>query len=127
MPFDLAESFVLAAERQLGARLPESYRKALCRANGGELEVSDEDWQLYPIADTSDRKRAARSANHILKETEACREWAHFPPEALAIAGNGSGDQLVFLRRNDVFDPAVLRWSHESGSLEKIADDYQML
>jgi hypothetical protein len=127
MPFDLAESFIVAAERELGARLPESYRAAMLLSNGGELEVLEESWQQYPIADTSDRKRLARSANHIIKETEVCRGWLRFPREAVAIAGNGGGDQLVLIKRNGEFESSVYCWSHESGALERIANDFAEL
>lgn len=127
MPFDLAESFLLAAERELGASLPKSYRLAMLRENGGEIETDDEDWQQYPIADTSDRKRLSRSASHILKETESCRGWARFPENAVAIAGNGAGDQLVLLRQDDAFAPEVYAWLHESGELEKVADDFSLI
>ncbi|MBQ0946525.1 SMI1/KNR4 family protein [Ideonella sp. 4Y16] len=127
MPFDLAESFVLAAEQELGARLPESYRTAMVRANGGELEVLEDSWVQYPIADTSDRKRSSRSANHIIKETEVCRGWPRFPGNAVAIAGNGTGDHLVFLRHGVSFQPAVYLWSHEEGSLERVANDFAEL
>lgn len=124
MPFDLAESFILEAERALGARLPESYRSAMAQSNGGEVEILDDVWQLHPIADTSDRKRLARTANHILRETESLRSWPKFPPGALTIAANGSGDQLVLVRRADAFDPSVLLWSHETGELQKVASDF---
>lgn len=127
MPFDLAEPFLLAAERELGARLPTSYRLAMLRENGGEIETDDDGWQQYPIADTSDRKRLSRSANHILKETESCRGWARFPDNAVAIAGNGAGDQLVLLRLNEAFAPEVYAWLHESGELEKVADDFSLI
>ena len=127
MPFDLAESFLLAAESQLGARLPESYRTAMLRANGGELEVVENSWQQYPIADTSDRKRLSRSANHILKEIAVCCSWPRFPRDAIAIAGNGGGDRLVFMKRDGVFEPSVYLWSHETGLLEKVADDFAEL
>jgi hypothetical protein len=127
MPFDLAESFLLAAERELGASLPKSYRLAMLRENGGEIGTDDDDWQQYPIADTSDRKRLSRSANHILKETESCRGWARFPENAVAIAGNGAGDQLVLLRQNEAFAPEVYAWLHESGELEKVADDFSLI
>ncbi len=127
MPFDLAESFLLDAERELGASLPKSYRLAMLRENGGELATDEDDWQQYPIADTSDRKRLSRSVNHILKETESCRGWARFPENAVAIAGNGAGDQLVLLRQNGVFTPEVYAWLHESGELEKVADDFSLI
>lgn len=99
MPFDLSEPFMLAAESKLGATLPAAYRSAMLRSNGGELSVDDDDWMLYPIADTSDRKRLSRTANHVIKETQVCRQWPDFPRDALAIASNGAGDQLVFLRQ----------------------------
>lgn len=127
MPFDLAESFLLAAERELGASLPKTYRLAMLRENGGEIETDDDFWQQYPVADTSDRKRLSRSANHILKETESCRGWARFPENAVAIAGNGAGDQLVLLRQNEVFAAEVYAWLHESGELKKVADDFSLI
>jgi hypothetical protein len=127
MPFDLAESFVLAAERELGATLPPSYRRSMLQENGGELETDGEVWDQYPIADTSDRKRLSRTANHILKETQSCREWPGFPSDALAIAGNGAGDQLVFLQRGGLFEPGVYAWSHETGDLSKVANDFAEL
>ena len=127
MPFDLAESFLLAAESQLGARLPESYRNAMLRANGGELKAADDSWQQYPIADTSDRKRLSRSANHVLKETEVCCRWSRFPLDAVAIAGNGGGDHLVFIKRGGTFERSVFVWSHETGALEKVANDFAEL
>lgn len=127
MPFDLAESFLLSAERELGASLPKSYRLAMLRENGGEIETDDDDWQQYPIADTSDRKRLSRSTNHILKETERCRGWPRFPENAVAIAGNGAGDQLVLLKQNGAFAPEVYAWLHESGELKKVADDFALI
>ena len=127
MPFDLAESFLLAAERELGATLPKSYRLAMLRENGGEIAADGDDWQQYSVADTSDRKRLSRSANHILKETESCRGWARFPQNALAIAGNSAGDQLVLLKQEEGFAPEVYAWLHERGELQKVADDFSLI
>lgn len=124
MPFDLAESFVIETERQLGAELPVAYRNSMRIQNGGELEVGEEVWQQYPIADASDRKRLARTANHVLKETAVCLGWLGFPPNALAIAGNGSGDQLVFLKVDDAFQPEVYLWLHETHVLQQVAHDF---
>lgn len=38
-----------------------------------------------------------------------------FPSQALAIANNGEGEQLLFLRLDDRFKASVYGWSHESG------------
>lgn len=121
MAFDLSEEWVIETEAQLGARLPAGYRAAMMRRNGGGIVLDDEDWELYPIRDASDRKRIARTCNDILSETRACREWRGFPPSALAIAGNGGGDQLLFLRQDDGFGAAVHRWLHETGELVPVA------
>ena len=120
MPFDLAASFIEAAEREIGGTLPASYVAAMCVSNGGELDVLDDDWQQYPIADTSDRKRLSRTSNHVIKETQALYRWPSFPKQGLAIAGNGSGDQLVLLRDGQVFAESVYHWSHETGALTRL-------
>jgi hypothetical protein len=127
MPFDLAEKFIDAVENALGAALPDDYKAAMRLSNGGELEANDDDWTLYPIADTSDKKRLARSANHILIETQGCREWPNFPVHALAIANNGAGDQLVYLRNGSSFSPIVYAWCHETGKLKEVADGISQL
>jgi len=127
MPFALAASFVEAAERAIGGTLPASYVAAMRVSNGGELDVLDDDWQQYPIADTSDRKRLSRTCNHVIKETQALYRWPSFPKQGLAIAGNGSGDQLVLLRDGQVFAESVYHWSHETGALTKVAGAFSEL
>ena len=127
MPFDIAESFILEAEREIGAVLPSSYRTSMLGANGGEIDTEDDSWELYPIADTSDRKRLSRTANHIIKETSLCRAWPGFPENALAIASNGAGDQLVLLKQGSVFESAVYAWSHETAALTTVANEFSAL
>lgn len=127
MPFDLAESFISAAEQLLGATLPEAYRVTMLKKNGGELEIEDDVWQQYPIADTSDRKRISRTINHIIKETQHLKSWPGFPEEAVAIAGNGSGDQLVLLKAGASFGQEIYIWAHETGQLQKIANNFSAL
>lgn len=127
MPFDLAEPFILEVERQLGGSLPGSYKAAMSRSNGGEIEADDDLWQLHPIADTSDRKRLARTANHIIRETASACAWPTFPFGALAIGANGSGDRLVFLRSGNFFGPEVHIWWHETGNTQVFARDFSEL
>lgn len=115
MAFPTTEDRVAAAERELGARLPAEYRNRLISNNGGELETAEDVWQVFPVSDDTDRKRAGRSANHIVRETQQAAQWPGFPPGAVAVATNGSGDYLVFLRRPDGnCDGRLQLWSHES-------------
>ena len=127
MPFPIAEDLIAAAEHALGAALPLAYRTAMAQSNGGEVEVADDGWQLHPIEDRSDRKRAGRTANHILRETNQAKTWPHFPPNALCIASNGTGDLLVFLRNGTEFAQEVYLWSHEDGSVQRIAASFHEL
>ena len=107
MPFDLDERFIVAAEEKLGATLPYSYRQAMMKGNGGAVRADGDVWWLYPILDTSDRKRLKRSCNDILHETGFMRDWRGWPENALAIASNGTSDRLVLLKEGRQYDPAI--------------------
>jgi SMI1 / KNR4 family (SUKH-1) len=115
MAFPTTEDRIAAAEAQLGSRLPVEYRNRLISNNGGELETSEDVWQVFPVFDDSDRKRAGRSANHIVRETQQATQWPGFPSGAVAVAANGTGDLLVFLPGPDgVLSGRLQHWMHES-------------
>ena len=97
MPFPVDSVFIDRAAEKLGIRLPLSYIAHMQRANGGEVDAADDTWQLFPIYDDSDKKRIARTCNDIVRETKVAQEWNGFPPNAVAIASNGTGDKLIFL------------------------------
>jgi hypothetical protein len=127
MSFDLDEKFIVEVESVLAASLPDSYRLAMMQSNGGELEVDDEEWEQYPILDKTDKKRFSRSCNNIITETESCIVFGCFPDNAVAIAGNGCGDQLVLLQEGDVFLDQVYFWRHETGDLALVANKFSDL
>ncbi len=124
MPFPLDIRFVRDAEQKLGRHLPLSYAARMCRENGGEFDAGVDTFSLYPILDTSDPKRLARTCNDIVRETASARERAGFPPDALAIGDNGGGDLLVLLPDPEAprFADEVYWWDHETGTLERVAD-----
>lgn len=127
MAFNLEEQYLLETESALGATLPDTYRLAMMRNNGGMVDAVEEDWELIPIRDASDKKRLARSCNDIVTETASFREWSDFPAGAVAIATNGSGDCIVFIREGGKFHPQPHIWSHETRALVKICDDFSAL
>jgi len=127
MPFNIAERFITAAEEKLGAPLPHSYRQAMMASNGGEVVAYNDVWVLHPILDNSDRKRLSRSCNDILRETRMMREWPDWPENAVAIAGNGTGDKLLFLREGPGFEPTVYLWLHDTGDLIVVAQTFSEL
>lgn len=121
MAFPTADARLAAAERELGARFPNQYRMRLISRNGGEVSTDDDDWQVFPVFDPTDRKTASRSANHIVLETRNARTWRGFPAEAVAIASNGGGDLLFLLpasTSSGLMGPQVYVWDHETGRCE---------
>lgn len=127
MAFDLEEKFILLAETELEASLPQNYKASMLKNNGGELEVAGDVWEQYPIFDKSDRKRIARTCNHIISETKSCEGFSYFPENALAIAGNGCGDQLVVLKQSGNYSDSIYVWAHETGELVKVANNFNEL
>jgi len=70
----------------LSVSFPTSYRVAMMRSNGGAVATESDDWDLYPIADDSDRKRLARTLNGVVPETQRARAWRGFPSTAVLLA-----------------------------------------
>jgi hypothetical protein len=124
MPFPLDIQFVRQAEAKLGRKLPLGYVARRCQENGGEVSVGRDVFFLYPILDSSDRKRLARTCNDIVRETAQAKRWPGFPPDAVAIGHNGGGDKLVFLPEPGTarFADAVYWWDHETDELHLAAD-----
>jgi len=125
MPFPVDRQLIARAEQQIGAPLPEFLVRRLEKDNGGEFDAADDPWQLHPVFDDGDRKRIARTSNHLVRETMAAREWRGFPQDAVAIADNGTGDKLVLLRDGPRFGDSVYLWDHQSGTLELVDADFE--
>src|SRR3954470_19477709 len=120
MGLPVVEARIVAAEPELGRKLPAPMRERLMLNNGGEVETrgypgDDQCWQLHPVFDSSDRKRAARSAGHIVNETREGRARAGFPDEAVVIAANGTGDLLVLLPGDEL----PHWWDHETAAAHR--------
>lgn len=130
MPFPVDESEIVAAETKLKVRFPASFRDRMMQENGGEVEVGEDVWQLYPFVDTSDKKRLARTCNDINRETLSARSCSGFPAEAIAIASNGVGDYLVMLPKvgnESELSPVVYLWAHEADEIYEVANDFSEL
>jgi hypothetical protein len=115
MGFPVEEIRIVEAEQTLGLVFRPELRARLMRNNGGEIEADGVPWTLHPVWDSSDRKRAARSANHIVNETRLAKEWPGFPPDAVAIANEG-GDYLMIRPGR-----ATVKLSlHETGEVQDV-------
>jgi SMI1 / KNR4 family (SUKH-1) len=126
MAYPTTEKFVSDAEQLLMARLPTEFRNRLLANNGGELSTSNDDWQVFPVLDSTDRKRTSRTVNNIVRESQLAASWPLFPKGAVAVAENGTGDLLIFLRDADTgaLSGRLYEWSHESGECKETSLDY---
>jgi hypothetical protein len=127
MPFSVDQKWIEAAEQQLGRHLPSSYRSAMSARNGGTVFALDDDWEIFPIFDQSERERIRRTSNDIVRETRQMQEWAGWPVDALSIATNGMGDALVLLPSEMGYADSVYAWRHETGQITEVAPDFSHL
>jgi hypothetical protein len=126
MPFPVDAKFVAQTEAKLGVRLPLGYVAQMLPRNGGSVAAGGDHWDLYPIFDDSDKKRLKRTCNDVVRETRRFAEWKTYPQGAIAIGGNGGGDQLVLLRKvgDSRLGDEVFWWDHETGDVHSVADDF---
>lgn len=130
MPFPVDIKYIIETEQEFGLLFPYSFKSKMMIENGGELMTDDDDWQLFPFFDKSDKKRISRTCNHIALETKQARSWGNFPSNGIAIASNGSGDFLLLLSTqddNNKLSDEIYIWFHETGEIEKVADSIEEL
>ena len=130
MPFPVVEIYIKQTEEKLGVEFPPSFKTKMLLDNGGELTTEEDDWQLFPFFDSSDKKRISRTSNDIVRETGLAKKWSNYPVDCIAIASNGSGDLLVFKRefpQAKILEDTVYFWSHETGELEKVSSSFSEL
>lgn len=118
MAFPIDIKYIRETEHELGVQFPDAFKSKMIKDNGSELIINGEKWELYPFFDKSDRKRIARTCNHIALETKKCREIPYFPSEGTAIGRNGYGDQLILMPSEavkSVLKDDIFIWLHETG------------
>lgn len=125
MAFPVDIKYIIETEQEIGFAFPDSFKAKMTHENGGELMTDNDDWQLFPFFDKSDKKRISRTCNHIVLETKQARSWHNFPSNGIAIASNGSEDFLLLLpaKENDKkLNDVIYIWFQETGEIEKVAD-----
>jgi hypothetical protein len=123
MPLPLDSKYIIETEQELGVVFPDSFKSKMAIENGGQLMTEDDDWQLFPFFDKSDNKRMSRTCNHIVLETKQARVWDKFPDNGIAIASNGSGDNLILLpldTDNKKLREEIYLWQHETGDILQV-------
>ena len=128
MAFPVEEKYIEKAEAELGVKFPESFRNKMMKKNGGEVEVSDDSFELHPFYDTSDKKRIKRTCNSIVHETKNSQTYYRLPSNLIVIGNNGGGDELVYkVEENRNINPTVYWFNHETEEIEHAANDFSEL
>lgn len=131
MPFPVDAKWITQTEEKLGVRFPASFVAAMSKMNGGTVRTRIDHFVLFPFLDASDRKRIQRTCGSIDRETIAARkDCTGFPPDAVAIGGNGGGDLLILIpmpEHPDTLQYSIYWWDHETGEIEQVADDFNDL
>jgi hypothetical protein len=131
MPFPVDGKWITQTEKKLGVRFPASFITAMSKMNGGSVGTRIDQFELFPFLDASDRKRIQRTCGSIDRETSTARKDSYgFPPNAVAIGANGGGDLLILIPmpdHPDTLQHSVYWWDHETGEVQKVAEDFNEL
>lgn len=119
MPFPLDEKYVLAAEKQIDARMLDAYRSMMMAENRGCAKLGRDPWWLHPIIDTSDKKLSKRTCNHVVVEIKTRHSCGGFPENAVEIASSSYGDAIVFPHEGGACGPEVHVFDHETHAVRK--------
>jgi hypothetical protein len=127
MAFPTTRSAIKDAEWDLGVTLPGEFQVRLMARNGGELSTAGDVWQVFPVADASQKKMPGHPVADIVVENQRARTQEGFPRGALAIATNRKGNLLVLLPAKVAaqFDPQVFVWDHETHQCTPAALRYE--
>ena len=128
MPFPIDEKYIKETESELNVKFPIEFKNRMIKSNGGELSPEEFGFELYPFFFKFDRKRISRTYNHIGLETKNAREWDGFPENAIAIASDGFGNQIILIHNgNGILKNEIYFWDHETREVEKIANSINEL
>jgi hypothetical protein len=127
MAFNLDMKFIELLEKELNAILPLEYKDEMAISNGGVIFIDDEDWEIFPIKDTTSKKRLSRTINDITYENKKMAKWKFFSSYYLGIASNGMGDVLILNKDDDNYKNEIYIWKHETGEIYKVANSFSEL
>jgi len=128
MPFPVDIKWVHDTESKLGVKFPAGFVTEMVTINGGTVQTTIDHFDLLPFLDATDRKTIRRTFGIMVRETAVARTSCHgFPEHGVAIGANGGGDFLILVPMEDHRDTlrhSVYWWDHETGDVDRIADDF---
>ena len=107
----IAPEEIAKAEAELQVKFPGFLREAWQSYNVIELRGG---WFVFPIFD---QRNPRKTASNIVYENTKGR-WEIMPDNLLAIANNGSGNQLVVKVTDGIAGEKVFHWQHDTGSVK---------
>jgi len=118
------EEAIARAESQLPHPLPSAFREWLKQNNGLGLKSVT----MFPVLDDRDPRKTwdsiVRQFGQWKSYAETIDAPAHITSNLLPFAEYGTGDYYCFEYRPASQEPAVVRWSHETGETEPRATSF---
>jgi hypothetical protein len=65
MSFPITRDEITKNEAGLNVIFPNDYKDILCSSNCGSFQTDEDDWQLFPLKDTTDDKRLSRTSINV--------------------------------------------------------------
>lgn len=128
MSSPIEEQYIKSAEEKIDGRFPHSYRQMMKEKNGGDIVIDGDKWELYPILNAASKELYKQTFDDLVSETESVKKWFGFPENAIAIASNGRGDRLIFLRESrSKYSEKIYEWDHESTKVSLIEKSFKKL
>lgn len=107
----ISQAEIDKVEAQLSIKFPDKLKKAWLNYNVIELRGG---WFVFPIFDS---RNPRKTCSHIVYENR--NGWKELQPEnTIAIADNGTGNQLLLKIQGGISEEVVYHWNHESGKLK---------
>lgn len=99
------QTAIQKAEQDLGISFPEDYKQLLLKQNKFEID----DWAFYPIKDEEFIKK---TWDDIVRSNQELKEL--LPSGFIAVADNGTLNQLGYINGEEYVANALYYWNHET-------------
>ncbi len=107
----ISQTEIDKAEAQLAVKLPDKLKEAWLNYNVIELRGG---WFVFPIFDS---RNPRKTCSHIVYEN--LNGWSELQPDnTIAIADNGTGNQLILKVDEGQAKEEVYHWQHDTGKLK---------
>lgn len=111
-PLGVTEELIAKAEAELNVRFPDELRETWKVFNCNEMKGG---WRIFPVFDPNNPRKTCGSVTY--ENTKGVWGQLVMTQGLLAIAENGTGNQLVLKVVDGRAGPEIFHWHHETRQL----------